>query len=57
MTATHRTDLHRRAGGPQLWHSALWLLALAALLALLAACLLGRWRFVKASAMRPALDF
>ena len=27
MTATHRTDLHRRAGGPQLWHSALWLLA------------------------------
>ena len=39
------------------WHSALWLLALAALLALLAACLLGRWRFVRASAMRPALDF
>ena len=39
------------------WHSALGLLALAALLALLTACLLGRWRFVKALAMRPALDF
>lgn len=39
------------------WHSALWLLALAALLALLAAGWFGRWRFVKASALRPALDF
>jgi putative membrane protein len=35
----------------------LQLLALAGGLAALSACYLGRWRFVKLSALRPALDF
>ncbi|MDD5335350.1 MAG: YhgE/Pip domain-containing protein, partial [Rhodoferax sp.] len=39
------------------WHTSLWLVVLAAALAALMACVVGRWRFVKASAMRPALDF
>ena len=39
------------------WQSSLWLVALAGLLAALMACLIGRWRFVRSSALRPVLDF
>lgn len=40
-----------------LWQHPLWLVALAGLLATVMACLLGRWRFVRSSAIRPMLDF
>ncbi len=39
------------------WLNSVGLVVLAAVLALGLACAVGRWRFVKSSAMRPALDF
>ncbi len=39
------------------WQYPLQFVALAGLAAALAACFIGRWRFVKPSAIRPALDF
>jgi putative membrane protein len=39
------------------WQSPLELLAVAGLAAALMAALVGRWRYVSAAEMRPALDF
>jgi putative membrane protein len=38
------------------WHHSLLLVALAGACAATVACYVGRWRFVKPSALRPALD-
>ncbi|NVO05204.1 MAG: YhgE/Pip domain-containing protein [Rhodoferax sp.] len=50
-----KTSMFGAYGGD--WQHPLLVIASTCLMALLCACWIGRWRYVRASAMRPAVDF